>query len=277
MRLIRLFILSCFWLSFSLSIFGQKLGIKQSDNRKGNFFIYWGWNRESYTNSDIHFTGSDYNFTLYDVLADDRQSKFGFDTYLNPSKATIPQYNFRIGYFFKHNYSISFGVDHMKYVVRQNQVVKIVGHIDDVKTGYDGIYNGANIVLKSNFLKLEHTDGLNFVNLDIRRFDKLYTYGVITINGTSGIGAGILVPRTDATLLGKPRHDEFHLSGFGISAMTGLNIKFWKHFFIQTECKGGYINLPDILTTSDAKDGAKQTFLFVQFNIVFGTNILLNQ
>ncbi|MBK9735298.1 MAG: hypothetical protein IPO92_10160 [Saprospiraceae bacterium] len=257
-------------------MYAQKVVGKQSESRQGNLFIYWGWNWESYTNSNIHFTGTDYDFTLQNVMADDRQSNIGFDTYLNPSKATVPQYNFRIGYYFKRNYSISFGIDHMKYVVRQNQVVKIDGHINDVKTGYTGNYGGVDIILKPDFLKLEHTDGLNFINLDVRRFNELYSYGAITISGTSGIGAGILIPRTDATLLGKPRHDKFHVSGFGVSVMAGLNIKFWNHFFIQTEVKGGYITLPDVRTTSDVKDGAKQSFLFGQYNIVFGTNILLN-
>ena len=29
--------------------------------------MYWGWNRGWFSNSDIHFTEDEYDFTLYDV------------------------------------------------------------------------------------------------------------------------------------------------------------------------------------------------------------------
>ncbi|MFZ2323767.1 MAG: hypothetical protein WAV89_08730 [Ignavibacteriaceae bacterium] len=62
--------------------------------RKGDLYFFWGWNRGWYTNSDINFKGDDYNFTIEKVEAKDRQTKFGLNTYFNPTKATIPQYNF---------------------------------------------------------------------------------------------------------------------------------------------------------------------------------------
>ena len=67
--------------------------------KKGSSYAYWGWNRSCYTNSDITFTGRNYDFTLENVIANDRQSKFDFETYFSPTKLTIPQYNFRFGYF----------------------------------------------------------------------------------------------------------------------------------------------------------------------------------
>jgi len=47
-----------------------------------------------------------------------------FDKYFNSGNITIPQYNFRVGYYFKPNWDISFGIDHMKYVLDQNQITK---------------------------------------------------------------------------------------------------------------------------------------------------------
>jgi hypothetical protein len=38
-------------------------------------------------------------------------------------------------------------------------------------------------------------------------------------------------------LLGKERHDDFNVAGYGVSAKIGLNFTFFKHFFIQTELK----------------------------------------
>ena len=79
-----------------------------------------------------------------------------------------------------------------------------------------------------------------------------------------------MYPRTDTTLLGKERHDNFHLSGWGISVGAGLNITFLKHFYIQTDYKIGYINMPDIKTSLSYSDSASQQFLFFQNNILIG-------
>lgn len=253
----------------------QLKATKAKTNKKGSLYIYWGWNREWYANTKLHFVGNGYDFNLKNVAATDRQSPFRAKTYLNPSNATIPQYNFRLGYFITEKYNISLGIDHMKYVVKQNQMVNIDGNISETNSGYDGQYNGESITLGEDFLKFEHTDGLNFINIDLRRFHELWTSEKVTFNVLGGLGAGILLPRTDATLLGKPRHDEFHLSGYGFSGVAGVNVSFWKYFFIQSEYKIGYISLPDILTTYETADRADQKILFSQFNVVFGGNIYL--
>lgn len=266
------YILPAILLLVSLPGFSQSLNHQTAKSRKGEFYAYWGWNRGAFTKSDIHFAGDNYDFLLKDVVAKDRQSPFDGNLYLNPGSATIPQYNFRLGYFFNDHYNVSFGIDHMKYVMQGNQVVKISGSIDSTGTKYDGTYTDDDITLSNDFLTFEHTDGLNFINFDIRRFDALFVWKHFNINLTEGVGAGMLYPRTNTKLLGGARYDEFHVSGYGLSGMVGLNFEFYNHFFIQTELKGGYINMPDIRTTMDPADGASQDFFFGQMNIVFGAN-----
>ena len=90
------------------------------------------------------------------------------------------------------------------------------------------------------------------------------------LNLTEGIGAGFIYPKTKAMLLGKERHDDFHISGYGVSAKVGLNFTFFKYFFIQTELKGGYIDMHDIKTTFSNADKASQHFFFLQRIIAFG-------
>lgn len=247
---------------------------KQSD-RTGSLYFYWGWNRGWYSNSDITFNGDNYNFTLEEVVSKDRQDDFELKTYLNPAKATIPQYNFRVGYFITNNYNISFGIDHMKYVMVQDQVVRISGNINNTGTQYDGTYDNDNIIVATDFLRFEHTNGLNYINLEFRRFDEIFDLGKIKINLTEGLGMGIMFPKTNTTLLNNESYDEFHLSGYGISGVIGANISFFNCLFIQTEFKGGFINLPDIRTTSSESDRANQHFFFYQFNIVLGATINL--
>lgn len=247
--------------------FGQDTIVKRCSKNKGTFFIYWGWNREAYTNSDIHFLGTNYDFTLIDVQAKDRQSPFAFDTYFK--SITIPQYNLRIGYYLTEKFSLSFGVDHMKYVMKDYQNSTINGKIA-TGSAYDGNYTNSPFFIQPKFLLFEHTDGLNYLNLEIRRHDKLYQYKKITLNVTEGFGAGILLPRSNTTLLNYPRYDQFHLAGFGIGALVGLNVEFWNHFFLQAEGKTGYINMPDIRTTMHVEDKASQQFGWIQGNLVFG-------
>lgn len=253
----------------------QAQRVTENPYEKGKFFIYWGWNLDNYTRSDIHFTGTDYDFTLYDARASDRQSKFDANIYLNPKNLTIPQYNLRIGYFFKDNYQISIGADHMKYVMNNYETVKIDGYIHNSGTPYDGDYNDDAINLSKDFLQFEHTDGLNYENIEVRRFDVLYGRKNFAVAVNEGLGAGVLVPRTNTTLLNFKRYDEFHLAGYGLAGVVSLNLTFFKFFFLQSELKGGFIHMPDIRTTEYKEDRASQHFWFTQWNVVFGGNFRL--
>jgi len=254
--------------------FSQSYDFNQAHNNKGKIFVHWGWNQSAYTRSDIHFKGDDYNFTLKDVVAKDRQTAFSL-RYFNPSKITIPQYNFRIGYFFNPKYSISLGFDHMKYVMQQDQTVKINGNIAGSGTEYDGSYNNDPIKLAKNFLQFEHTNGLNYLNLEVRKMDNIFDSRQLKIKNIDisviqGIGAGLLYPKSDVTLLSYQRNDQWHIAGYGVDLLAGLNVTFFKHFFIQGEAKGGFINLPNIITTNYAADRASQHFFFYQGNVNFG-------
>lgn len=243
-------------------------------HNKGKFFIFWGGNRESYSKSDIHFTGKDYDFTLSNVAAIDKPKGWHVD-YINPGRMTIPQTNFRMGYFINDHYNISIGVDHMKYVMEQNQSVAING---TYPASYNGnqINNGIVNLADEKFLTFEHTDGLNYVNTEFSRVDDVSKYLHLTntdtfqVNITEGVGAGVLYPKTNTMLMGKARHDDFHISGYGLSAKAGINLTFYKHFFIQAELKGGYINMPDVKTTFENEDKASQHFWFLQRIIAFG-------
>ena len=270
-------ILTSALLLVTFSVFSQetfKAQDKYTAHNKGKFFISWGGNRETFSKSDIHFKGTDYDFTLYDVTAHDKPKGWHID-YINPARMTIPQTNFRMGYFVNDHYSIAIGVDHMKYVMNQNITVKYEGNYPN-KYSYGEAVGNNQVLLTEQFLTFEHTDGLNYVNTEVSRHDdisklfKIEDTDKIQINLTEGIGAGFLYPKTNAKVFSKQRHDDFHISGYGASIKAGLNVTFFKHFYIQTEVKGGYINMPDIQTTHSDTDSASQEFFFFQKIIAFG-------
>jgi hypothetical protein len=264
--------------AFSQYTFSQEIvdnPEKYTSKNKGKLYIYWGGNRESYSKSDIHFKGEDYDFTLYDVAAHDKPKGFHID-YFNPARMTIPQTNFRIGYFISDKYNVSIGFDHMKYVMHNDRRVAYSGYYPNAGSYNENPANG-HLTLDEDFLLFEHTDGLNYVNTEISRVDDITKYISKTINTdkfqinvTEGIGGGFLYPKTNTTLLGKERYDEFHVSGYGLSAKVGLNVTFFKYFFIQTELKGGYIEMNDIRTTKNKSDSAEQNFWFLQRILVVG-------
>jgi hypothetical protein len=264
---------------FAVNTFAQEetaIQEKYTAHNKGKFFISWGGNRESYSKSDVTFRGNDYNFTIEDVTAHDRPKGWHID-YVNPARMTIPQTNLRVGYFINDHYSIAIGVDHMKYVMYQDREVKLNGYYPDAGS-YDEQIIGKpdHVLLTEKFLTYEHTDGLNYVNTefsrhdDISRFFRLPNTDKVQINLTQGLGGGVLYPKTNTKLLGKARHDDFHVSGFGLSAKAGLNITFFKHFYLQGELKGGYINMQDIKTTASNDDSASQEFFFFQRIVAVG-------
>ena len=258
---------------FLFFFFLQNTILAQSNQHR--FYIYWGWNRGYFSKSDIQFKSDHYDFTLSNVIAKDRQTPFSFDVYFHPTKLTIPQTNYGIGYYWKNNYILTLAVDHMKYVVQQNQNVIINGFIHNTNPTYDGTYTSESILIQPDFLKMEHTDGLNYIALGISRSDNLFQKisslkNKLELNLVEGIETGFLMPRTDVTVLNQPTRNTYHVSGLGVSLKTGLHFTFFKHYFIHGEIKGGYINLFDIPTSPDGKNKAEQDFYFLQTTIQFG-------
>ena len=258
----------------TLTTFAQNASTERyTTHNKGKFFFYWGGNRAYYTNSDITFSGNNYNFTIKDVEAIDRPKGWHID-YINPLRMTIPQTNFHIGYHISDHYTISAGVDHMKYVMKNGQTVKMNGYINGSNTSHDGTYNNTDKLLSEDFLTFEHTDGLNYVVVegaridDISRLFGIRNTDILQVNLTEGLGFGALYPKTNTKLLNKERYDEFHIAGTGVNAKAGLHLTFFKYFLIIGELKGGYINMYDVRTTYDIADKAKHDFLF--FETVLG-------
>ncbi len=259
----------CFFVNIS---FSQTTG-------KGSLYSLWGWNRGFYTHSNISFKGQDYDFKLRSVKAHDKLLlPVNFHNYLEFARMTIPQTDFKIGYFIKNGLSLSAGFDHMKYVMTQDQVVRMTGEISQPGP-YKGEYNGDK-VLSEDFLTFEHTDGLNLINVEIEKYVNLYhsKSNQFNIDALFGGGGGVMYPKTNVKLLNYERNDRFHISGFGLMAKAGIQATFFKHLIIKFENKYGYINMPDIILHKKGIPGrAKQAFWFTEFDGMIGGTINLNK
>ena len=249
-------------------------GYNQSKLSKGTMFVYWGWNRAGFSDSDIRFKGNGYDFTLNNVVAHDRPSELSM-AYIDPTRLSIPQFNFRLAYFIKDNLALVIAQDHMKYVMDQNQTVNFDGHITDPT--YAGmVQNGQVNLSDEQFLTFEHTDGLNYINLGLEKYKNVLSKKDFNMFWAYGGGIGALMPKSNVKLFGNERSDRYHLAGFGLDARTSINAVFWNHWMARVEGKFGYINMPDIKTTLNNKpDKASQDFVFYQVN--FGIGYVFNR
>jgi hypothetical protein len=261
--------------------------------RKGKFFVYWGYNRAAYSHSNIHFWGNGYDFKINNIAATDNPLNVSSE-YVQPDAITVPQFNYRIGYYLNDKTFVSFGSDHMKYGMLK-QTTHLTGHIN--KGGVnEGAYNNAEVVvgedcevnnpgpsyidnLPGGFVtNFEHCDGLNDFTAEIGRLSQLWISKdhkhAFAVVGTAGLG--MVIPDSDVDLLGQePKHDmeknkkAYHLAGYSISASMGLQFDCFKHVFILARLKAGYINLPDINTTAEGGK-ASQHFTFIEPMAVIG-------
>jgi hypothetical protein len=269
------------------------LETRQIFKRKGQFSFSWGYNRAFFSKSDIHLTGDGYDFSITNVTARDEPGGHDFLTYIKPTMFTIPQFNWRVGYFLTDKTFITFGHDHMKYNM-DKQVTLLTGKIS---TGVnDGTYNNAEVLVGENVesgnympssvnslpkgfvSEFEHCDGLNDFTFELGHLEQLwisksYKHALAVI-GT--VGTGMLIPDSDTDILGQdPKHDmetgkkAYHLAGYSCSASMGLQFDFYRHFFIQGKLKSGFINLPDINTTVGGGK-ASQHFSFIEPILVVG-------
>ena len=251
-------------------VFSQIEPFQHKEKKK--FYFHWGYNRANFTNSNLHFKGEEYDFTLHKVKAKDRQSDIDI-RYLDPTKLSIPQYNYRGGFYINDKWSISLGWDHMKYVMVSVQPVHVDGYVNN---SYDSLYGGkyddSTIVIDRDFLTFEHTDGLNYISAQVERNFELWKSRneQFSLSNAVGLGAGVLIPRSDVELMHNDVHDEWHLAGYGLSLVTNVRFTFLKNWYLEYNLKGGFINMTDVRTTPNKSDRANHNFLFLERFCVLG-------
>ena len=240
-----------------------------SKSSKGTLYLTWGYNKDWYSKSDLHFSGTEhggYNFTLKKARAHDNPSIDKIFVY----DLSIPQYVYRAGYFFnnKQNTGIEIGFDHTKYIMSTNQVLRLKGNIGE--TYYD-----MDTLVHEDFLLFEHTNGANFLMANfIKRF-----YIAKTANRKHWLslvvkpGAGIVIPKTDVTLFGERLDNKFHIAGYVAGVDATLRYDFFKHFFIEGSAKGVFANYTNVLTVGSGK--AHHHFFAAEVIGAFGLQVAL--
>jgi hypothetical protein len=201
--------------------------------------------------------------------------------YFDPTKLTIPQFNFRVGYHLSDKYALAVGWDHMKYRTRSGQPAIITGRIDaSASPLYAGYYNHDKIIMDEwNLVKMEHSDGFNVININLERTDFLYTTKDqnFALSAISGAGAGIAFPWTNSRIFGKRNDDRPKVSGLGAHIYGAAQATVYKRFFLRLTLQGGFQNMWAIATVpkGDNSAHAEQTIFYYERSLVLGYNFRL--
>jgi hypothetical protein len=238
---------------------------------KGTFYFAFGYNLDWFTKSTIHFkdfTTDNYNFTLYSVKAVDRPAI----AYIFQEDITLPQYSYRIGYFFndKRDLGVEINYDHVKYIMVQNQTVHMEGQIHDA-------YYNKDTVLVDSFVRYEHTNGANYFMINgVKRFNFLHAKNELHwLSAVLRAGGGLVVPRSDTYLWGHHRNDAYHVAGYVVGLDVGIRYDFLKNYFLETSGKGAFANYTHVYLYDQGR--AQQSWFSFEYiftlGFQFGTKI----
>ena len=251
-------------ISLPLYLIAQPEQNQQEKKQKGTFYFAWGYNKDWFSKSDLHFsdhsTGNN-DFTLYDVKAIDNPD---LDQIFN-TDVSIPQFIYRFGYYFKdkHNLGIEIGFDHAKYIVVRSQQVHI-----------KGVLNGETIdkdtMIEPKFLQFEHTNGANFLMVSLLKRNPFIQSknGRHVLNYVLKPGIGVVIPKTDVRLFGTRRDNVYHVAGYIAGLDISLRYEYGRHWFAETGLKGSFANYSNVLTVGNVK--ANHKFYTLEFLFCFG-------
>ncbi|MCB0699529.1 MAG: hypothetical protein H6551_06875 [Chitinophagales bacterium] len=211
-------------------------------------YFQWGYNRDWYSKSDIHFSnGNKYDFTIYDVVAKDKPD---FSTFKeHPLDITIPQNSYRIGVYLnkKHTHAIELNYDHAKYVQVDHQTLRMKGHINGKPVDVDT--NLGNYVVH-----VEHTNGANFYQINYVGMSEIWHNKNKNRPWATAVwkaGGGIVIPKSFIILFYQKLDNKFHVAGYMFSGELGSRFYPFKNLFLEATVKGGYANYLNSLAVGD--------------------------
>lgn len=196
----------------------------------GRFYGSWGYNEEWYTHSNISIDQPQLNnnYTFENLSAHDR---IGWNNLFHV-QPTIPQYNYRIGYFFdeKQLWGVEISFDHTKYIVTQGKYSTIKGTINGKKVD-TSIY----IPSDNSVLYWQLNNGANWFDFNITR--KLPIYSThnknFVVYALLKYGIGPNTPHVSDFIFGEQNIGHFQLGGWNTAAEALIRFTFFQYAFLE--------------------------------------------
>ncbi|HYG53607.1 MAG TPA: hypothetical protein VD905_22115, partial [Flavobacteriales bacterium] len=138
---------------------------------------------------------------------------------------------------------------------------------------FAGTYTNKPIKLSPDFLRYEHTNGLNYINSGLEHYSLVWDAkkGPCKFTVVQGLSLALLYPRSDVDLFNEEGSNIFHVAGWGAALELGARFNVLKNLYVFWNNKLGYIDLPNVLCYVN-KYQAKQHFFFYQTALSLGYN-----
>ncbi len=258
-------------LLFTLFTLQIIVSFAQKTERKGEFYFSWGYNKAYYTNSNIYINqpALNNNFVFKNTVLVDNP---GWNKGLLKTPLTIPQYNYRFGYFFDKNKDWAFEInfDHTKALIKDNNTVRMVGTYNGSAIDSSFIFSEQGVGTSRNYYYLNN--GANFLLFNIvkrNRFKSLSGKHIL-FDGLGKFGIGPLIPHVENFLFGKANDSKFQFGGWNTGVEYALRSTFYKKLYLEFAGKldyAAYYNL------NVYQGNARQNFGTLEFILSFGYNI----
>ena len=205
-------------------------------NRKGEFYFSWGYNKEWYTRSNVHVVQPELgnNYTFRNIRAHDNP---GWDKGIFDRAMTIPQYNYRIGYFFnkEKGLAIEINFDHTKYI------------IDHQDAHYKGMKGGKAVdssiaFTQENGFYYFLNNGANFLLFNIVKRWGLYqsSNSNFKLDALGKAGVGPVIPHVENSFFGNKNKPHFQIGGWNVGVETAIKATFFNTVFLEVSQKVDY-------------------------------------
>ncbi|ANI88049.1 hypothetical protein A9P82_01160 [Arachidicoccus ginsenosidimutans] len=200
---------------------------KRNPGSKGTIYGSWGYNKEWYTPSNIHIDQPSLgnNYTLRNVYAGDKP---GWNKGLFNKALSIPQYNYRLGYFFKDNWAVEINFDHTKYVVANDQLLHAVGTMNGQKVD-------TFIDNRKGFIRWQLNNGANFLLFNLVRRTHITDFNTDWFDASAFFkgGIGVVIPHVQNTIDGHSNHADFQFGGFNQGVEATVRATFFNHVYLE--------------------------------------------
>lgn len=236
---------------FALPLIGFS---QQKKERKGEFYFSWGYNKEWYTNSNLKVNQPELNnnYQFKSIRSHDHP---GWDEGLLQLALSIPQYNYRFGYFFNKKKGLAWEInfDHTKHIITDGQLAKVVGTL-----GGRQVDTLVNFSAANGFVYFLN-NGANFLLFNlVKRWNwQESKSGNFKIDFLAKGGIGPVIPHVENTLFGKANQDGFQLGGWNIGAEAGIRATVRKKVYLEFTNKIDYARYSNLKVY---KGTAKQAF-----------------
>jgi hypothetical protein len=227
-------------LSVSLPFFSQAQD--QKTHHKGELYFSWGYNTEWYTRSNVHISqpslGNDYTFAS--IRGIDHR---GWDEGLFNEALSIPQYNYRLGYFFNEKRGLAFEInfDHTKFIF-SDQEAHIKGILNHRSVDSTLAFNAANGFYY--FLN----NGANFLLFNIVKRWHFYhaPSDKIKVDLLGKAGIGPVIPHVQNSLFGHLNDQGFQFGGWNIGVEGCVRATFFNYVYLEFTNKLDYARYSDL-------------------------------